>query len=67
MDPELIEQLETEESMFGQTARGITGDGATPDVVRRHSRNALLLRSTAADRRYMITRPADPDVVMETV
>ena len=29
MDQQQIEQLETEESMFVQTARGITSDGAT--------------------------------------
>ena len=32
MDPTLIERLETEESIFVQPARGITGDRATPDV-----------------------------------
>ena len=40
----LAEQLETEESMFVQTAQGIDSDGQDPHVARDHAVDAPFLR-----------------------
>jgi len=48
-DKQMIEELEAEESMFVQTARGMSSDGTT-DTERRHTIDALLLRSAKTGR-----------------
>ena len=42
-EKQMIEELEAEQSMFVQTAGGMTSDGRDPDIERGHTVHALLL------------------------